>query len=122
MSNVFVVDTNKQPLNPVHPGRARILLSSGKAAVYRSFPFTIILKGAVEEQGYQTGDIVRAVVHQGKKIGTYVGKVAVRSSGSFNITTTHGVVQGISHRYCTPIHRSDGYRYEKGAAAFPPIA
>ncbi len=79
-------------------------------------------KQAKRVKGYQTGDIVRAVVTQGKKIGTYVGKVAVRSSGSFNITTTHGVVQGISHRSCTPIHRSDGYRYEKGAAAFPPVA
>src|SRR5712691_5240727 len=49
MSKVFVLDSKKQPLNPVHPGRARILLSSGKAAVYRSFPFTIILKVAVEE-------------------------------------------------------------------------
>ncbi len=49
MSKVFVLDTNKQPLNPVHPGRARILLSLGKAAVYRRFPFTIILKVAVEE-------------------------------------------------------------------------
>ena len=79
-------------------------------------------KQAKRVKGYQTGDIVRAVMTQGKKIGTYVGKVAVRSSGSFNITTTHGVVQGISHRSCTPIHRSDGYRYEKGAAAFPPVA
>ena len=78
-------------------------------------------KQVKQVQGYQTGDIVRAVVTKGKKIGTYVGKVAVRSSGSFNITTTHGVVQGISHRSCTPIHRSDGYRYEKGAAAFPPV-
>src|SRR2546430_615832 len=49
MSKVFVVDTQKRPLNPVHPGRARTLLSAGKAAVYRRFPFTIILKGAVEE-------------------------------------------------------------------------
>jgi hypothetical protein len=49
MSKVFVLNTNQQPLNPVHPGRARILLSAGKAAVYRRFPFTIILRGAVEE-------------------------------------------------------------------------
>ncbi len=79
-------------------------------------------KQAKRVKGYQTGDIVRAVVTKGKKIGTYVGKVAVRTSGSFNITTTHGVVQGISHRFCTPIHCSDGYCYEKGAAAFPPVA
>lgn len=47
MSNVFVLDTKKQPLNPVHPGRARLLLSSGKAAVFKCYPFTIILKREV---------------------------------------------------------------------------
>ncbi len=47
MSNVFVVDTYKKPLNPVHPGRARLLLKQGKAAVLRRFPFTIILKSEV---------------------------------------------------------------------------
>ncbi len=44
MSNVFVVDTNKQPLDPVHPARARKLLSRGNAAVLKRYPFTIILK------------------------------------------------------------------------------
>jgi RRXRR protein len=45
MSNfVFVLDTNKQPLNPVNPGQARRLLTQGKAAVYSPDPFTIILK------------------------------------------------------------------------------
>ncbi len=43
-----MLDTNKQPLNPVHAGRARILLTSGQAAVYRRYPFTIMLKGVVE--------------------------------------------------------------------------
>ncbi|HEX3641846.1 MAG TPA: RNA-guided endonuclease IscB, partial [Ktedonobacteraceae bacterium] len=47
MSNVFVLDTNFKQLNPVHPGRARILLSSGKAAVYRCYPFMIVLKTSV---------------------------------------------------------------------------
>lgn len=47
MSKVFVLDTNKQPLNPIHPGRARILLSQGKAAVFRHYPFTLILKQEV---------------------------------------------------------------------------
>ena len=45
MSQVFVVDTKKTPLDPVHPGRARLLLKQGKAAVLKHFPFTIILKG-----------------------------------------------------------------------------
>jgi 5-methylcytosine-specific restriction endonuclease McrA len=49
MSKVFMVDTNKQPLNPVHPGRARILLTQGKAAIFKRYPFTLILKTAVKE-------------------------------------------------------------------------
>jgi 5-methylcytosine-specific restriction endonuclease McrA len=45
MSNfVLVIDAQKQPLNPVHPGQARRLLKAGIAAVFRRFPFVIILK------------------------------------------------------------------------------
>lgn len=62
-------------------------------------------------KGFQTGDIVKAVVTSGKKVGTYVGRVATRATGSFNISTSDGLVQGISHKYCTPIHKKDGYAY-----------
>ncbi|NEO57157.1 MAG: HNH endonuclease, partial [Okeania sp. SIO3B5] len=51
MSNtnyVFVIDTNKKPLQPCKPSIARRLLNSGKAAVWRRFPFTLILKKAVK--------------------------------------------------------------------------
>ena len=48
MSYVFVLDTKKQPVIPVLPGKARYLLTSGKAAVFRYYPFTIILKVAIE--------------------------------------------------------------------------
>ncbi|MCP4347699.1 MAG: HNH endonuclease [Desulfobacterales bacterium] len=41
---VFVSDTDGSPLNPCRPPRARQLLKQGKAAVFRRFPFTIILK------------------------------------------------------------------------------
>ena len=44
---VFVLDTNKVPQNPVRPAEARLLLREGKAAVYRRYPFTIILKEVV---------------------------------------------------------------------------
>ena len=44
MSKVFLLDTNKRPLAPIHPAQARQLLSHKKAAVFKSFPFTIILK------------------------------------------------------------------------------
>jgi 5-methylcytosine-specific restriction endonuclease McrA len=71
-------------------------------------------------KGFQTGDIVKAVVTSGKKVGVYVGRVAVRATGSFNITTKAGTVEGIGHRFCAPLHRVDGYSYQKGEAAFPP--
>ncbi|MBF0413975.1 MAG: RRXRR domain-containing protein, partial [Desulfamplus sp.] len=44
MQKVFVLDTNKTPLTPCRPKRARVILKQGKAAVFRMFPFTIILK------------------------------------------------------------------------------
>jgi len=48
MSKVFVLDANKRPLVPTHPGRARQLLDKGKASVYRRYPFIIILKREIE--------------------------------------------------------------------------
>nr|WP_269901131.1 hypothetical protein [Paenalcaligenes faecalis] len=62
--------------------------------------------------------MVKAIVTKGKKVGTYVGRVAVRASGSFNIQSAVGLVQGISHRYCTLIQRSDGYGYSTRIDSF----
>jgi 5-methylcytosine-specific restriction endonuclease McrA len=62
-------------------------------------------------KGFQTGDIVKAVVTSGKKIGTYTGRVAVRSSGSFNVSAVQGLIQGINYKYCFSIHQKDGYNY-----------
>jgi len=62
-------------------------------------------------KGFQTGDMVKAIVTKGKKIGVYIGRIAVRISGSFNITTSNGVVQGISYKNCLKLHGSDGYNY-----------
>ena len=41
---VFVLDKDRQPLDPCRPARARKLLKVGRAAVFRRQPFTIILK------------------------------------------------------------------------------
>jgi hypothetical protein len=71
-------------------------------------------KGVKHVKGFQTGDIVRAVVTKGVKAGTYLGKVAVRATGSFNIQTRAGTIEGINARFCTAIHRCDGYRYQAG--------
>jgi 5-methylcytosine-specific restriction endonuclease McrA len=44
MSKVLVIDSEKRPLNPIHSAQARQLLSNKKAAVFRRFPFTLILR------------------------------------------------------------------------------
>jgi len=75
--------------------------------------------------GLRTGDLVRAVVPASSiKAGVYVGRIAVRATGSCNITTATRTVQGVHVRYCRPLHRSDGYRYQdrKGDVALPPQA
>ncbi|BBM84012.1 HNH endonuclease [Candidatus Uabimicrobium amorphum] len=80
------------------------------------FPRTTA-KSQKRAKGFQTGDIVKAVVTKGKKKGVYVGRVAVRSNGYFNIKTNNSTVQGISYRYCHLIQQVDGYFYfQKGDA------
>ncbi len=45
---VLVLSKDEKPLSPCHQARARKLLNKGRAAVYRKYPFTIILKEEVE--------------------------------------------------------------------------
>ena len=61
--------------------------------------------------GFQTGDMVKAIVPSGSKQGEYLGKVAVRSRGYFDIQTKTKRIQGIWHKHCHIIQRSDGYLY-----------
>jgi len=68
-------------------------------------------KSAKVVKGFQTGDIVKAIVDKGKKIGTYIGKVAIRASGSFNVSSLGKVIQGISYKYLTKLHSCDSYSY-----------
>jgi 5-methylcytosine-specific restriction endonuclease McrA len=71
--------------------------------------------------GCRTGDLVRAVVPpSSKKVGIYVGRIAIRATGSCNIRTASGTIEGIHVRYCQPLHKGDGYSYTKGAALPPP--
>jgi hypothetical protein len=68
--------------------------------------------------GFRTGDIVRAVVPaSSSKAGVYVGRIAIRASGSCNLKTATGTIQGIHYRYCRPLHRGDGYAYTNGRSA-----
>jgi len=72
------------------------------------FPRTLA-KASRTVKGFRTGDLVKAVVPKGKKQGVYAGRVAVRSSGSFNIATAQGTIQGIGYRHCWILHWADGY-------------
>lgn len=62
-------------------------------------------------KGFQTGDIIKCVVTKGKKTGVYIGRIAIRMSGYFNIATNKGIIQGINHKFCRKIHGCDGYAY-----------
>jgi hypothetical protein len=74
--------------------------------------------------GLRTGDSVRAVVPASSaKAGVYVGRLAVRASGSCNVKRAHETLAGIHVRYCQPLQRGDGYSYDQtGGAALPPQA
>ena len=48
---------------------------------------------------------------KGKNKGIWYGSVACRSTGSFNINLKKGRVQGINHKYCQIVQKSDGYKY-----------
>ena len=61
--------------------------------------------------GFMTGDIVKAKVTTGIKVGNYIGKVAIRVSGYFDIKTTDRLISGISYRHMSVIHHFDGYCY-----------
>ena len=72
-------------------------------------------KSEKRSKGFQTGDLVKAKVTQGKKKGNYRGRLAVRKTGNFNIKTKTSTVQGISYKYCKLIQRDDGYCYNEGS-------
>jgi len=61
--------------------------------------------------GFQTGDIVKAVLLSGKYQGTHQGRVAIRFRPSFHL---NGFDEHPKH--LTVVHRHDGYSYEKGAS------
>jgi len=61
--------------------------------------------------GFMTGDAVKAVVPNGKHKGVWAGRVLCRRSGSFDIKTKDGRVQGISHKHCRLVQSNDGYQY-----------
>ena len=76
-------------------------------------------KGSKSVKGFQTGDIVKAVVPKGSKQGTYLGRVITRSNGKFNIDYGKDLLDSINHKYCHLVQRCDGYSYNYKGCDYP---
>ncbi|MEO9125772.1 MAG: RNA-guided endonuclease IscB [Microcoleus sp.] len=61
--------------------------------------------------GFQTGDLVKAAVPNGKYAGTYTGRIAIRFKPSFKLTTG-GKSFDVHPKYLKTIHKADGYEYQ----------
>ncbi|MGB0384323.1 MAG: RNA-guided endonuclease IscB [Ardenticatenaceae bacterium] len=73
-------------------------------------------RGAKRVYGFQTGDIVKGKVTRGKNKGTYIGRLTIRASGSFTLTTkqkNESVKLSVRFRNCTLLQRADGYEYSQ---------
>jgi len=64
--------------------------------------------------GFQTGDIIKAMVPKGKYQGIWCGETACRKTGCFDIKNKEGqrIAQGISYKYCTLTQQFNGYTYK----------
>jgi len=77
----------------------------------QGFPRAYLMRQK-QVKGFKTGDRVRAVVPDKlKTAGTHVGRVQVRKSGSFAISTRDRDMDGINAKYFHLIQRGDGYSY-----------
>ena len=105
-----------------YPAQVHVAKSTGRGKYQRSgvnkygFPARTFTSKK-SHFGFATGDLVRAVIPRGIKTGTYTGRVAVRATGSFNITTDGGVVQGLSYRHFRLVQRADGWQHHPAIEA-----
>ena len=95
---VFVLDNQKQPLMPCKPARARKLLRDGKAAIFRRFPFTIILK---QRAGGETQPVAINVDPGSKQTG--VALIADFQGGKTAIFALHIVNGNAIHLECSQL-------------------
>ena len=68
-------------------------------------------KSSKSVKGFQTGDIVKAVVPNGLKVGEYLGRVVIRANKCFDIHTKSKITQGIWYKNFRLLQRNDGYSY-----------
>lgn len=109
-----------------YPGHVTVAKATGRGKYQRTVPDKhgfprLRLPRTKSVHGFATGDLVRAAVPTGKYAGVHVGRVAVRSSGSFHITATHTPVD-VHHRHCALLQRSDGYGWSVSPEGVPNAA
>lgn len=117
MSNsVFVLNGDKTPLMPCKPARARLLLKQGRAAVFRTHPFTIILKEQLENPVLET---IRVKIDPGSKTTgialTVHCKRGVKCIWGANLTHRGHAIRDalLSRAQCRRGRRSRKLRYRK---------
>ncbi len=139
MSKVAVIDTDKNPLEPCHPAVARRLLKRGEAAIWRKYPFTIILKKAVPESEIVTkpytlswdpgsrisgiaivsesGDIVYAAElhHRGQQIKRNLQKRSGFRRGRRTRNLRYRPARWANRKRQVPILTENGWRYERAS-------
>ena len=75
------------------------------------FPIRHLSRHKQHHGGFQTGDLVQAVIPRGKYTGTWTGRATVKASGQIRIVTSTGVHPTTSHRHCRALQRGNGWVY-----------
>jgi hypothetical protein len=93
-----------------YPSNIFVAKSRGRGAYARTIPdkygFPRRYRGRTKRAyGYQTGDLVRAVVPSGKSAGIHQGRVSIGARGYFKVADATNV----NVRYCHLLQRGDGY-------------
>ncbi|WP_171822794.1 hypothetical protein [Sulfobacillus thermosulfidooxidans] len=60
--------------------------------------------------GFQTGDLVIAHVSKGRYAGVWKGRIAVRASGSFVLSSSRQKFD-VRYTYCRLVQRDNGWYY-----------
>ena len=107
MQRVLVLDRNREPLMPCHPARARQMLREGKAAVFRRYPFTIILK---ERAGGDVQPVAFKVDPGSRPTGVYLERHRLRVAAFTSLQDDGEGVTAKHRRFAFSEHLSGACR------------
>ena len=76
------------------------------------FPRKEQAKSGKRLYGFQSGDIARAEIPEGRKnAGSHMGRVTVRKTGRFRFSKGNGAIMDVHYRHLTLVRRADSYEY-----------